>query len=93
MNLPAALTELEAMFEGQLDAGIVREVLLGLGGNTEAACDAILQMTRQSPVADFSEAGTAQDLTWLAAVCLCQLLSLHQTISADSCTAHATLKA
>ena len=67
------------MFEGQLDAGIVREVLLGLGGNTEAACDAILQMAGQSPVAEFSEAGTAQDSTWLAAMCLCQKNSSRST--------------
>ena len=75
VDLPAALTELEAMFVGQLDAGIVREVLLGLGGNTEAACDALLQLAGQNTVAAVSKAGAAHPLTWHSTLPGSQLFS------------------
>ena len=57
LEVPAAISHLEAMFEGQLDAAVVREVVLGLGGNVEAACDALLQMTGQGHLPPIKEAG------------------------------------
>ena len=89
LELPAALSHLEAMFEGQLDATIVREVVLGLGGSVEAACDALLQMTGQGQLPPVEEAGAPLQCPCGPSVCLAVLPCLKELLPINEQTCHA----